>query len=82
MHGWEIRPRQVPMEENQLPHEPPFLSSAVDSGDKASPRAAFWFVLFLDINILFIRNSQGVYWFGKSQHNSRILIHLPSGKSQ
>lgn len=82
MQGWEIRSRQVPMEANQLPHELPSLSSAVGGGDKANPRAAFCLVLFLDTNMSFIRNSQGVYWFGKSQHNSRRLIRLPSGKSQ
>lgn len=82
VQGWEIRPRQVFMEAHQLHHEHPSLSSAVGGGDKANPRAAFWLGLFLDTNMLFIRNSWWVYWFGKSQHNSRRLIHLPSGKNQ
>lgn len=80
--GWEVRSRQVPMEANQLPQKPPFLSSAAGGGDKANPRAAFQLGLLLDTNMLFIRNSWGVYWFGKSQHNSGRLIHLPSGKNQ
>lgn len=52
MQGWERRSRQVPMEANQLLHEPPFPSSAVGDGDKANPRGAYWLVLFLDTNML------------------------------
>lgn len=68
-----------PHRSNSAAHEPPFISSTADGGDKANPRAASWLGLILDTNVLFIR---GVYWFGKSQHNSGRLIHFSSRKTQ